>query len=68
MTWTEIGQILTAIPAILAFIVSLINRNKIQEVHLSVNSRLDELLKTSIAQARIEGRAEGVASVPTEKG
>ena len=53
---------LSAVGAIIAAISSMINRGAIREVHLTMNSRLDALLKSSIAQARGEGRAEGIAS------
>lgn len=39
------------------------NRNSkaIQEVHLSINSRMDELLKSSKAESKAEGKEEGRA-------
>lgn len=36
------------------------NRKQIQEVHLSVNSRLDELLKTTKEHEHALGRQEGI--------
>lgn len=53
----------TIIGGIFAFIArraSQKNSQAIQEVHLSVNSRLDELLKQTQRTAHAEGMAEGV--------
>ena len=49
------------VPALLAFISSLLNRRKIQEVHLSVNSRLTELLEQTGKASHAEGLAQGLA-------
>jgi len=54
VTFTEIFQLVTAITALSSAIASLIsavassrNARKIQEVHLLINSRMNELLKTT---------------------
>ena len=56
-------QGLTTLGAIVAGVVSLFNRKAIHEVHLTMNSRLTELIAASMAQARSEGHAEGAASI-----
>lgn len=61
---TSVMTLLTTIVGgIFAFIArraSQENKQAIQEVHLSVNSRLDELLKQTQRTAHAEGLAEGV--------
>jgi hypothetical protein len=48
--------LIPAIPSILAWSGSLKNKHAIQEVHLSVNSRMDQLLKITGAAKLAEGR------------
>ncbi len=45
-----------------AFVVSWINKSKIKEVHLTMNSRLDELLNATKVSAHDAGRREGIES------
>jgi len=49
----------TLIVAILLMIgnivIALLNRKAIQDVHVSINSRMDQLLKTATGAARAEG-------------
>ena len=54
MTFAEISQLITAVAALSSVIASLIsvamslrNADKIQEVHILINSRMNELLKTT---------------------
>ena len=47
------------IAALGALITSLRNASKIQEVHLSVNSRLTELINATKIASHAEGLAEG---------
>jgi hypothetical protein len=54
----EIAQIITATAALGAVLVSLHNSRKIQEVHLSINSRMDQLLKAAEQAAHAAGAAE----------
>jgi hypothetical protein len=49
----------TLITSISGFIIAL---RKIKDLHVVVNSRLDQLLKTSISAARAEGVVEGKES------
>jgi hypothetical protein len=55
------GIILPTAAAFGAFVTSLLNRNKIQQVHLSINSRMEELLKQKGIASKAEGKAEAVA-------
>lgn len=51
MTLADVSQFITAIAALGAVLMSARNGRKIEEVHLSINGRMDELLKvTSEAQ------------------
>ncbi len=60
LTVAVIASIPPTIAASAALIVALRNHSAVREVHLSVNSRLDELLKTSKAASFAEGvKAEG---------
>jgi hypothetical protein len=68
MTWPSwlsnffdsVGHGVAAIGASVAAVLSWINRKKIQEVHLTMNSRLDRLLRVTEQRAHEEGRREGV--------
>ena len=58
ITFTEIAQLITAAAALGAVLMSVHNGHKIQEVHLSINSRMDELLKAASEAARAAGATE----------
>jgi hypothetical protein len=63
MTWTLILAVLPAtIAAIASVITSILNRYAIQDIHLSVNSRLSELLRVTAVAAHAEGHMEGQAN------
>jgi hypothetical protein len=47
--------LIAAIPATLSFLMNVINRHKIDEVRLSINGRLDQLLAITRAQALRDG-------------
>ena len=53
---TGIGLAISGTAALSSLIASLRNGQKIQDVHLTMNSRLDELLAATKAQAFAEGR------------
>lgn len=53
----HIGQLLTFAGVVVSALISLRNRHKIQEIHLIMNGRLDELLKSVAAKNRLEGAA-----------
>jgi hypothetical protein len=55
ISFAEIAQLITALAALGAVIMSARNGRKIQEVHLSINSRMDELLRSARASARAAG-------------
>jgi hypothetical protein len=59
MTFGELAQLMTALSALGAMLMSYRNSRKIQEVHLSVNSRLSQLLEaTGDAQRAIGAQQE----------
>lgn len=57
-SWPQVMQI--ALPTITALLVLV----KVQDYHLVVNSRMDELLKATDRAGRAEGKAEGKAEGP----
>jgi hypothetical protein len=61
MSISEIADITAAAAALGAFILSWINQGKIQEVHLSINSRMDELLREAKAAAHAAGAVQAAA-------
>ncbi len=71
-TWAETiidkaGGILTGLSAFGALLISFMNNKKIREVHVQINSRMDELLKKSGLLNRAEGKAEGQAEERNRK-
>lgn len=59
MTTTELAAIAMAAASVGTLIVSLFNRRAIHWVHLSINSRMDDLLKLSDFAAHAAGKEEG---------
>jgi hypothetical protein len=55
VTWSDVPNIVIAIVAIYGAWVGRQNSKKIQEVHLSINSRMDQLLKSAEAAAHAAG-------------
>lgn len=55
----DIVGVVTAIAALTAAVISLINKGKIHQVHVSINSRMDQLLQERGIAARAEGVIEG---------
>lgn len=55
MSLSEMASVFTAAAALGACILGWMNRGKIQEVHLSINSRMDELLREARAAAHAAG-------------
>lgn len=53
-----IVAVATLISAITAALVGLHNSRKIQDVHVSINSRMDQLLTSNRVAAHSEGREE----------
>lgn len=58
LTMRDVADLITAISALGACILSALNRNKIDRVHLDINSRMDQLLRTSIDEAVGRGRQQ----------
>jgi len=58
MTVGEVAQIVTAMASLSAVIVAGLNNHKIQELHLSVNSRLDQLLHLTHLEGITEGKIQ----------
>ena len=54
-------SIITALAALGALIIAFQNRGAIQQVHIAINSRMDQLLKSTGLAARAEGKEEGKA-------
>ena len=52
------GTAVSAVAAVFAAAYSWIDSHKIQEVHLSLNSRLDTLIRNAESVGRTEGAAE----------
>jgi hypothetical protein len=59
-----IGQFCTLAAAVLAYLKGKENSAKIAEVHLSINSRMDELVAATRSAAHAEGITEGQANPP----
>ena len=58
--------VIAAIPGTIAAILSARNANAIKDVHLSLNSRLDQLLTASVDKGRIAERTEQRLMSPVE--
>jgi hypothetical protein len=65
MKLSEISSLITAVAAFAACILSWINKGKIQEVHLSINSRMDQLLVAAKDAAHAAGANEEKARLLT---
>jgi len=57
MSLIEVATTISAIAALGAVIVSILNMSNIHEVHLSINSRLDHWLLAARNAGILEGRA-----------
>jgi hypothetical protein len=60
-------SILSALGGLGAVVTSWMNKSKIQEVHLTVNGRLTELLEKTRIVAHAEGRAEVLREIESKK-
>ncbi len=58
---------LTALVALAAVVSSLMNRKKLNALHVELNSRLSQLLITNAASERAQGVLEGRQFTVTEK-
>lgn len=60
--WLPIAAVVApTLAALGSTLVSLHNKRQIREVHLSLNSRLDALIRASNAQGRIDERNDRIA-------
>jgi uncharacterized membrane protein len=60
-------QAVTLIGTIASIMATIHNRNAIQEVHLSINSRMDQLLIASRAEGRVAERDDAAAKIVEQK-
>ncbi len=58
----DVAQIITALAAVGAVVASLRNSRKIEEVHISVNSRMDQLIES----VKSDSFKDGVKSTETK--
>ena len=58
MTWGDAASTLSAVAALAAVAVAFLNLKHIHSVHVSINSRMDQLLRATGITAKAEGRAE----------
>lgn len=59
MTPTIIVALIAAFGSIVTAILAAFNRKTVNEIHLSINSRMDQLMKVAVALAKKEGIEEG---------
>ena len=55
----DIERFMTMAVALIAALASIHNARKIKEVHISINSRMDQLLKAQTQVSRSEGIEQG---------
>lgn len=59
-TWVVLAtQVVTLVSSIIGVVLGLRNRTAVHEVHLSLNSRMDQLVAASRAEGKLDGIAEG---------
>jgi hypothetical protein len=63
-----VGALLSAAMALLAWLTSKENAKKLQNVYVTVNSRLDELLRSQREVGRLAGVEEGRLKQQAENG
>lgn len=54
--------LIAAVPGTIAAILSAIGNRKVEQIHVQVNSRMDQLLASVGRENQAEGRAAGVES------
>lgn len=59
MTMTKLTQLIVALCAVGALAVSIYNGHQINVVHVSINSRMTELLELTQKASKAEGLKEG---------
>ena len=54
----DIVHLIAAVGAVIAAVIGAVNSFRIQHIHVEINHRMDELLKTSEKAAHAAGREE----------
>lgn len=68
MPWiAPITSVLSALAAAGAVLTSWRNRNAIQQVHVSINSRMDQLLAETAKASRAEGVVAGTTAEASKR-
>jgi hypothetical protein len=65
--WDHAAAIIAAVFAGVAAVLSAINRGKINEVHVALNSRLTQLIDQTSKAAHAEGVVQGTADATKEQ-
>ena len=63
----KLTTLIGALASGVAAIASYMNLRKIREVHVQINSRMDQLLKATGLLRKAEGKAEGRAEIKEEQ-
>jgi hypothetical protein len=63
----DVGTVLTALISFGALVIAIVNRRNLNELHVSINSRLTELMDKSGALQRAEGHREGREEAARDK-
>lgn len=63
----KLTTLIGALASGVAAIASYMNLRKIREVHVQINSRMDQLLKATGLLGKAEGKAEGRAEIKEEQ-
>jgi hypothetical protein len=67
MTFADIASLITAVAALGGVLMGFRNSRKIQEVHLSINSRMDQLLLATKESAHAAGvNEEKAKNIPEQ--
>ena len=53
-----LAALVAAIAAVISAILARANKTKLEEIHISLNSRLDALIKASISAGRVAERSD----------
>ncbi len=61
MSDTLMIAVIAAVPGTAATLFSILNRNKLTQIHILFNSRVDQLVESKVADALRQGHAEGIA-------
>lgn len=63
----QITDFVAAFAALGAAVIGFLNMRKIQDVHVSINSRMDQLLKERSVSAHAEGIEQGRSDAQKDK-